>query len=367
MINDERADSPDTPVDPWELYCPVPPAELPHGADYDCVAADWLRRFELRDHAWLDAMERARPLELLATACPAGIPDRLQMVGDFWLWAYALDDAYFDSGTLTGDPGGACIMVWPLMCAVEPAPAHAAEANGWETGLRDVRDRIAGCGSPAQTDRWAAATRGMLFSFAFEAAIVQRGRHLGLREYLAHRMESCGAKLFVLLIDFIHGYELPTAVLADNTVRAMTEAACVILGIDNDLFSYGREQVLEAGATLNSIDVVAAEFQLSTEQALVKTVEIRNRIMGSFLELSALVHQRGNADLAHYSRNLGQWIRANIDWSVSTRRYRDHTPDSGSHLSVLGAPCLSIGVHPHRDGPQPATWWWNHLTQPAHR
>ncbi|GAA3690304.1 hypothetical protein GCM10022267_91060 [Lentzea roselyniae] len=340
------------------IYCPVPATCPSSGSDLDRAALDWLRQFNVCDEAWLDSMEQARPLQLLAAACPAGITDRLRMVGDLWMWAFAFDDAFFDGGVLTGDPGGACIMLRPLMRVLEAPYERSEEATGWEAALRDVRMRLEECGSPTQLNRWAAAARDMLFSFACEAAVVQQSRGLGLREYLTHRMDSSGAKHHLLLVDFTYGYELSTDSLADHVVRAATEACCVLLGMDNDLFSYDRERAVEADATLNSIDIVATEFGLSPEEALTKTLDIRNRIMTDFLDSTALIRQRGDANLAHYAQNLAQWVRANIDWSRTTRRYREHIPRDGRSLAV---PDIQVGGRFAADPRRPVVWWWERL------
>ncbi|KAA8886200.1 hypothetical protein F3087_26795 [Nocardia colli] len=333
------------------LYCPIPATPHSSFTDLDRQAFAWIRDYDLVSGSWLDEMEQAGPLRLLAAACPDGIPERMQLVAEFWLWAYALDDTFFDGGIFTGDPSGACQALRPLLRALEFPGESLVQDDAWTAALRSLRRQLETIGTPMQIHRWAAAAREMLFSLVCETAYIHRETLPGLRDYLTLRMETSGAKHHLLLIDFTHGYELTYEQLTAPPVRAVSEACCVLLGIDNDLFSYARESATEGTLRLNAVDVLTRDRDLSIPQAFAEVIRIRNQIMSGFLHLSVDIIAEADAGIAHYTHNLGQWVRANLDWSARTQRYAAFTATGSSalpHLEICDSPTVTTGSH---------QWW----------
>lgn len=328
------------------LYCPIPATLHPSFTDLDRQAFAWIRDYDLVSGTWLDEMEKAGPLRLLAAACPDGIPERMQLVAEFWLWAYALDDTFFDGGIFTGNPSGACHALRPWLRALELPDESLVQDDAWTAALRSVRLQLENTGTTMQIHRWAAAAREMLSSLVCEAAYIQRETLPSLRDYLTLRMETSGAKHHLLLIDFTHGYELTYEQLTAPPVRAVSEACCVLLGIDNDLFSYARESATEGPVRLNAVGILARDRNISVSQAFAEVIRIRNQIMSGFVHLSADIIGEADVSIAHYTHNLGQWVRANLDWSARTQRYSAFTATGSSalpHLEIHESPVSTPG------------------------
>nr|WP_042177826.1 hypothetical protein [Kibdelosporangium sp. MJ126-NF4]CEL12793.1 Pentalenene synthase (PS) (Sesquiterpene synthase) (Sesquiterpene cyclase) [Kibdelosporangium sp. MJ126-NF4]CTQ98479.1 Pentalenene synthase (EC 4.2.3.7) (PS) (Sesquiterpene synthase) (Sesquiterpene cyclase) [Kibdelosporangium sp. MJ126-NF4] len=342
----------------YGLYCPVPPVDPLGGKVLNERSFRWFRALGLARGQWLAETEAACPMDLLAMACPEGVPERMRVVADLWLWEYAFDDHFFDAGEFDGDPTSAATLLMPHAYLLE-CPRYATPAPGsWEAAMLDVRTRMAACGPGTQLDRWSAIRRDLLLALIFEAAARQRGEYLSLRDTIRLRMDTTGALSYLNMIGFLHGYELSAAELAWPETVAATHACSAVLSLDNDLFSYDREKVVEPSVLMNAVETVAVHARLPATLAAQRVVELRNRIMRLLVRLTETLSRSGSAELAHYAKNMTQWVRANLDWSLATHRYVSYRPDADAtfavhlHLTETAAPSPAADT-------STSIWWWD--------
>src|SRR5262249_5107351 len=139
-------------------------------------------------------------------------------------------------------------------------------------------------------------------------------------------------------IEIANGIEVPGEQLYSDVVQAATEAAGSIVGCDNDLLSYAKEDGQESPA-LNIVHVLAHHNHCTVQQAAADEQAIRDRIMTLFLGLRRKIAGGADPVLRRYLDGLGHYIRSNIQWSNTAPRYasprnRHERPVPGATLNV---------------------------------
>nr|WP_277348012.1 terpene synthase family protein [Streptomyces sp. HNM0574] len=252
---------------------------------------------------------------------------------------------------------------------IEVPEAPVLEDNPWARGLRDLRMRLGRKATPTQMARWVAAWRRYFFGLGWETLHRSQGTVPTLNEFVAMRMAgTVGMEILTTMSDIADGYELPTADLERPAVRALTEMSWMLVALDNDLYSYHREALLQ-GNGLNTVDVIARSEGCSPEAAVLRTVALRDRVMCLFLRLREQEAPRSGPELRRYTESLGQWVRAHLDWGLVSARYLrplgpDSPPATWTELPHEFAPA------PVDDSPGPpelpaVAWWWQCLEDPA--
>ncbi|MGW3202050.1 hypothetical protein ACWDBD_47625 [Streptomyces sp. NPDC001118] len=104
---------------------------------------------------------------------------------------------------------------------------------------------------------------------------------------------------------------------------------------------------------LNFPDIIAAEHGLTDPRLIAQaTTDMRDRLMLRFVELCNTIAPSAGPGLTAYLDSLKQWIRANIDWGLSSSRYTER-PD-GNRISGIPPVGVSCTPPPHRTA---AAWW----------
>jgi hypothetical protein len=246
---------------------------------------------------------------------------------------------------------------------IEVPDAPVLEDNPWAAGLRDLRQSLERYATHTQMSRWVAAWRRYFFGLGWETLHRSQGTLPSLNEFIAMRMAgTVGMELLTTMSDIADGYELPTADLEKPAVRALTEMTWLLVALDNDLYSYHREALLQ-GNGLNTIDVIAHADTCSAEEAIPKVVAMRDRVMCLFLRLRDQVREDAGWELNRYLDSLGQWVRAHIDWGLASPRYLMPLGVTSPSETWAKLP-TTYASDPTDDNPQslpiPAiAWWWH--------
>jgi 5-epi-alpha-selinene synthase len=116
---------------------------------------------------------------------------------------------------------------------------------------------------------------------------------------------------------------LPPEVFKHPIVKRLELATANIIAWSNDLFSLNKE--MKAGNNFNLVTVLQQEYQISLQEAFDHAADLHNTEVQLFIDLSAQLPSFGteiDANLERYLLGLRFWIRANLDWSAETRRYK---------------------------------------------
>ncbi|MBH1934167.1 hypothetical protein I5Q34_07630 [Streptomyces sp. AV19] len=348
------------------FYCPFPPAAHPLGDRADAQSLAWMHRHRL----CADDGERARMAhagcgQLAGRMTPAARPDLLQIFSDFTLWAFAFDDEYCDEGPLGERPGElADTAVRFLRCAEVPErPVYGDDRYG--IALRDIRRRLDAASSPAHGRRFVENMRGYALTEVRKAGFVARGQRPGLDDYTLVRLYSGGSMVFAELVAVVNGCPPPPGPDEDRRVRAITEAAALLVDWATDIMSYAKERE-RTGDGFNLIDAVRLEYGCDEDEAFERAMALWDRVMTLFLRLRSRLAVE-LPELTAYVAGLAQYIRGVIDWSLETDRYGFYDGRGGRRAFRPGGWRDTPRDDSHEALPIPSVaWWWDHdLAAPA--
>jgi hypothetical protein len=336
------------------LWCPLPPAIHPEWQSWERRTVAWMERFGL-DGEQLEA-GRLRCItagELAGrTALNPAHAAGPQFSADSLLWLFAFDDAYCDEGRYSHSPAEMAILVAEMMRIVETG--RTSSASPCARGLADLRQRLDGLASAAQIARWVSAMRGYLSYQVWEAAYRSTHRMPTLNEYAIARIRNGSMEICAMAVDISEGYEVAPAELESADVRALTEMACAIVGLDNDIASYHKEH-LRSTDKLNLVDVIAHERGRTPNQVLPEAVAFRDAVLDLYLRLCRQVEPQVGATTRRYIAGLSAWIRGNLDWSMHTGRYRKAGKET---IWIVDVPYLPAAEF---SPPEGVAWWWARL------
>ncbi|MBP2477800.1 hypothetical protein JOF53_006672 [Crossiella equi] len=331
------------------FFCPVEPAIHPAVAEIEARAVAWLERAALPgiEHKRLFATNSA---EFFCRFAPGGVTHNV-LAACLWVyWGFAFDDTRCDSGELSADP----VAFLPMATAVQQAldsPVRTTSADPYAVALNDIGARFRGCATPVQVHRFAQAHRRWLLAVAWQIANRAENRVPDVDDYLLMRLGTCGGPPTMAMLEIAQGEEVPAHEMDSPRVRALTDCACLVAALDNDLHSYRKERLL--GQTDQNLVTVLQTAGADLESAVRQAVAIRDRLMVLFLALSDSVRRRASSALKSYVDGLAHAIRGNLDWALRTPRYQ-----------VLGSPGWSESPVDGRLEPLPyptVAWWWGEL------
>lgn len=328
------------------LWCPLPPARHPDWVRLDHDAVDFVREqglYDSDDQLWRLASTRVG--DLVARVSPNGHHPVLQMVADFYLWLFAFDDAYCDEGALSNDPGGLCLETSRILRAAEVPMCTGS--NRYADALANISRRLDSTATGVQHARWREALRSYFHFQSWEAEYRRRRETPPLEEYVVARLQSGAVKVCFTLLDIADGYELPADEFETPLMRALIETACAVIDWDNDIASYTKE-AQRGHDTINLRDIFVQEYDLDGDGALSEALRMRDHVLARFLQLSAAY--TGTSEYTRrYIRSLGHWIRGNLDWQNSTKRYGTTHPIVGQRTLPVTGPLRIESI----------AWWWD--------
>jgi hypothetical protein len=336
------------------LWCPLPPAIHPDWRTWERNTVVWMERFGL-DNEQLEA-GRLRCITagelagrtVLSPAHAAGP----RFATDSLLWLFAFDDAYCDEGRYSHSPAEMAVLVGDMTRIVETG--RTSSGSPCAQALADLRQRLDGFASPVQIARWVSAMRGYLGYQVWEAAFRQTGRMPTVNDYAVARIRNGSMEVCATALDISEGYQAPPEELESADVRALTEMACCMVGLDNDIASYYKEH-LRSRDKLNLVDVLAHERRRTANDVLPEAVSFRDAVLSLYLRLCRQVQPRVGPATRRYIAGLSSWIRGNLDWSMHTGRYRKAGKES---IRIVDAPYLPATGSA---APEGVAWWWTRL------
>jgi hypothetical protein len=303
------------------LACPFPAGMNPHAVTVEHATIAWATHMGLIQHA-TDA-ERFLRLQygtLMARAYPNAPLPTLQLISDWNTWLFLLDDQCDEAG-LGHAPDQLAAVHAALLDILHGGSPHQQTPHN--LALYDLATRLQAYADSPWLDRFRLQVAEYFKANIWETKNRARGRVPDLTTYLAMRPYTGAVYTYLALIEFAGRLDLPAAVHAHPIVRQLMEMTNNIICWANDLMSLDKE--LRHGDVHNLVLVLRHTQNHSIPKAmrLVATmhdVEVRRfqTLVASLPSFTTAV----DADLQHYVIGLQFWIRANMDWSVATARYR---------------------------------------------
>jgi hypothetical protein len=355
--NPREADS----VDAWDtvsLWCPMAAGIHPDWRTWDQNAISWAERFDLDSEQREAYRLRCIGAGHLAgrTILTAAEPPGAQFSADSLIWLFAFDDAYCDEGRYSHDPARMAILAAEMSRIAETG--RTASPSPCAVALADLRQQLDRLTSPAPIARWVHSMKIYLSYQVWEASYRATKTMPTIDQYAVARIRNGSMEVCAMSLEIAEGYEVPAGEMESPDVRALTEMACCLVGLDNDIASYYKEHA-RGGDKLNIVDVIAHERGQRPDAALPEAVAFRDAVLAAYLRLSAQVKPGVSASTRRYLRGLSAWIRGNLDWSMRTARYR--RPGEPAFRVSAEAPSIAAAFAP----PEGVAWWWNQLRTPV--
>jgi hypothetical protein len=290
-----------------------------------------------------------------ARILPGGDEEVAQILAEFIVWLFGVDDGMCEEGALGHHPGELSASLSRLLRVAQEPQAAMLPGDPLAEGLRNLSGRLAERATPGQMARWVTGTREYFLSLVWEAHHRRQGTMPSLADYALIRLYNGAASAAEPFLEIGHGYELSAAERHHPAVRALTEMAFFNIGWDNDIFSFHKESRGKS-FYINAVRIVQGESRITLPEALWRVIAQRDRTTCHFLR----VRDRNRADLTghqhRYLDNLGSFIRGNQDWGISSARYLNPADPADLPSGFTGDP---IDNEPEPLGIPALDRWWD--------
>jgi len=308
------------------LLSPFPAAMHPDVDQMHRQTVKWALQYELiasqQDRRHLDASHYTL---LMARAYPTADPGALQLIADWNTWTFLLDD-YFDEHVIGRNPDAVEHLHGQILSILDGATPDAGDSMRI-CALHNIASRLRLLGDGEWMTRFTACVRETLAASLWEA----RNRRIRVvptsDDYCYWRLFTSGVFCYFALIEIAEQMTIPAFVWDHPVIQQLALSANAVICWSNDIFSFAKE--IAHGDVHNLVYIVQHERQFTLDDAIAYVAQRHDDEVRAFQQLrAALPHFGGFVDefVQRYVRGLEAWMRANMDWSVATQRYRPTAP-----------------------------------------
>ncbi|MEV3970162.1 hypothetical protein AB0K68_18735 [Streptomyces sp. NPDC050698] len=337
------------------FYCPVPEAVHPAGDAVEARARTWMAEQQLAGSA--AASVGIGVGQFLARCYPyCRREEYLDIAAALNYLGFVFDDAHVSESGLRTCAGLAPVV--GRLLAVLDAP-EATVTNPYQRALQHIVRRIDAVTTPANAAAVADGLRKALLYTLWHMSNWERGEMPSLNDYITIRINDDGAPWFNAFAPVCGEYQLPPTAARDPRIRALDQAVALAAGIDNDIYSFPRE---DAVGQKNILHILMRDHDCSLHEATLLAVDLRNRVMHLYARLRDQVTEEADPATARYTQDIGHIVRGNLQWSHTTARYRSQPADA-----PLITTAESRGIDPTPLPLPAAAWWWAQLPTISHQ
>lgn len=348
------------------FYCPLPPScDHPGAARMEHRALEWMETLgffatPLSRTTVLDS----RAHELMSWITPAAPDERAQPGVDWAYVAFAFDDLRTDTGPTSISTSALVEWFHQLDYAATHPDQDSDSDDLFFRAAADVSRRVRDISTPQLWRRWLAESRAAYWAGTWEVAQRTAGRTVDMNSYLAQRAQLALGPATLVSAEIAADIHAPEPERHDPVVHAAVDAAALLIGLDDDLYSYpkenraaqlaGRDPALEIAA----IPILVREHDCTAQHAACVLADIRNRIMLRAMRLAERVttgpyssDTRALVELALTA------VRVGLDWAQRAARYDDPQASGATRLRWNGI----TDTAPANESPLPfpaVSLWW---------
>lgn len=339
------------------IYSPFSPAIHPRHEAIEHRTSAWAQAHDIGSEQLRAHLVQHEIGAFAARILPEGREEVVQILADFVIWLFGVDDGHCEDGDLGTRPGELASVLSRLLRVAQNPEAPIMTGDPLAAGLRDLRRRIDRHATPAQATRWVDALREYFLAVVWEAEHRHQGTIPALSDYVLMRLYDGATTVVMPLLEMGHGYELTPNERDDKKVRAAAEMAYFLLCWDNDILSFHKES-RTGRYYLNALPVLRQEHGLSLSEALTAAIAQRDRVTCLYLRLRDDLLGSASPRLRQYLTSLSHFIRAFQDWGISSTRYT--CPGDPARLPTR------FRDTPTDDSTDPLpipaiSWWWDLL------
>lgn len=352
-------------IDLPDFYLPYPTRSNPHLDSTRTHASSWARDVGMlgSDSPWSDAtFDAADFASFSASTHPDAANSELDLINDWHVWGWYIDDVFAETFEPEGDLAGARAYVARLDQFLPNDPAELPDpTNAVERGLADLWTRTAPGLSKPDRQHFPQQVMRFVAHRLWEIGNIANGTIPDPVEYLANRRDV--TRLATTLVRYSLGNQLPRHAFDTGSMRALLRAFAEIRPLRNDIISYRKEVGSETG--INNGVVVVRNFLGCEPQQAVDVVNgladarVRQFEHVATERIPGLVEQigpspRSGERLERFVDALRHWLAGDLHWSMRTGRYdttrTPATTEQPAALSGLIAGPTGLGTSAARLG-----------------
>jgi germacradienol/geosmin synthase len=311
-----------------EFAMPYASRANPHLGQLRGHALDWVRQMGMLDGlVWTESRFRAMDLPLFAAlTLPDAAAPELEIVNDFNVWGWYLDDVFTAVFEPTRNMAGAKAFVDRLGLFLRDDPA-VVPANPAERGLADFWSRIAPrLGADARAEL-AGRIRDFTEFRLWALLNIAQNRVPDPVDHL--EMRRAVMAFSPALVRFAVVGDLPREVLDTAAMRALSDTLADIVTLRDAIFFYPKEIVTD-GSINNGVVVVQRFLDIDLDEAVKVVNDLSTERLRQFERVAAddvpvLAGELDPADrqklLVHVDA-LRDFLAGDLQWSQVTSRYR---------------------------------------------
>jgi len=312
-----------------QLYCPFEAAVNPHFEEVATLTDQWLRSFNLLE----SEADYQRYIDYQYTKMTARIhPDAsfefLEAASYLYTWLFLVDDALDHVVPKTDHIReanflGNLVTDFISILKYNHLPHKSEETRALLCSFEDIWRRLV----KLTTSTWQCQfTIGFAATFqaaAWEVENIKKNRTASLAAYKQMRPFFSGANLGTDLVEPASGIVLPYYLQHEKTFVAMVDLIRRVICWENDIFSLEKE--LTHGDNHNVVCVLANEYNISLEDAMIKAAQLHDNDIQLYLSLKETLPTFGeklDAQVKKYFRAMELMVKGFTDWSlIDSSRY----------------------------------------------
>ena len=305
------------------LYCPYPSGMHPDAECIEQMTLEWMRRHGyIESAAEEDSARQARFGIRAAPVHPTGRTSAIQLASDLTVWLFLTDDVYVEKPGASNTLSITTDHLIPCMGVLRDPENLPPYASPSLLALQDISRRLRSVATHEQVERLIGGMIEFFLAGCCEAASFSRRTMPSMAEYIPVRDAiNCLRSVCFVFIEIVGGYELRGSTWCRPDLQAIVNKATRIVSNHHDLLSGLRELAHEVPMNLPA--VIAREQGVSVAEAFMRVRELAIADMRRFVEMSdRLLAIETDPAVARYVEGLAAWIRGNLDWSLTTGRYK---------------------------------------------
>jgi hypothetical protein len=351
------------------IWCPIEPRTHPGAATFEERSRLWLAEFNMDERSLRRAAATSTGM-LASSWAPDGDDEGVQLLSDWLVWALLFDDHYCDAGQMAAQPVEFNPLVARLMHHAL-YPEHHLPGDpvfeAFRATLVDLMRRIQARADPQLSHLCSLAH--FIWAMAAACGVSDRSGNTvrSLDEHLIIRPPDGSYLLSIYMTEVAEGTALPAHERVSPHVRALTEAAGILLTVPTDLASYAHEEQQQSLES-NVVHILSLEHSCSTQEAVDMACSLLELVMGFFVAMRDQLARTASAELRTYLKHLSNIVRGTLDWQRTLPRYTttlDVALDGPAQaVTQPVAPIHDICETPRyerRNPPASIAWWWDLL------
>ncbi|KAF8175946.1 terpenoid synthase [Mycena galopus ATCC 62051] len=311
----------------------------PHYQEVSAASAQWVEAFGLFNPKAQTAFDRCNFGLLAALAYPRLDKEHLRSAADFMAALYCFDE-YTDQGDEVFVRQAAEIVKGALRNPLKPRPA--GEFPIGEIFRQFLARTVSTC-TPAVQER-IVETQCLAMDGQLQQCLDRYNNFArNSEDYLAIRLHSSSMLPSYAIMEL--DINVPDEVHSHPILENLRIWGFKLICIDNDIFSYNIERA-RGQALHNWVTLTALERNIGIQEAVDYLGTLHDQIKASFLDAAQNLPSWGepiDTEVRRYVDGIGNWVRANYEWSFESRRYFDtHAAEVRRTLQLTMLPKVAV-------------------------